>query len=261
MNEAKESKLSAYSTFNDFFTRQLKENIRPIVIGKNKLALPADGMITQLGLILDNQILQAKGHSYSLIALLAGNYILANKFRNGLFVTTYLSPSNYHRVHMPCDGLLTEMIYVPGDLFSVNPLTVINIPNLFARNERLICIFDTPVGNMAQILIGATIVGSINTSWYGCVNNKRKGIIQHWSYPKKEKINSIYIKKGEEMGKFQLGSTVINLFESNQITLNSNLLPGKITQVGELLAESIYNNNYQHNNLENLNKMDLSKFI
>ncbi|SPP32029.1 Phosphatidylserine decarboxylase proenzyme [Arsenophonus endosymbiont of Aleurodicus floccissimus] len=242
MAEAKESEFSAYSTFNEFFTRPLKQNIRPIVAATNQLALPADGVISQLGLIIDDQILQAKGHSYSLEVLLAGNYILTEQFQNGLFVTTYLSPRDYHRVHMPCDGLLTEMIYVPGDLFSVNQLTATNVPNLFARNERLICIFETSFGKMAQILIGAAIVGSIDTSWCGCVNNQRDRVIKRWTYPEKDKTGAVYLKKGEEMGKFKLGSTVINLFESNHIKLNSALEQGSVTRVGELLAESIYPN-------------------
>ncbi|WP_290608220.1 archaetidylserine decarboxylase [Arsenophonus sp. ENCA] len=252
MAEAKESEFCAYSTFNEFFTRPLKQNIRPIVAGSNQLALPADGVISQLGLIIDDQILQAKSHSYSLAALLAGNYILAEQFRNGLFVTTYLSPRDYHRVHMPCDGLLTEMIYVPGDLFSVNQLTATNVPNLFARNERLICIFETAFGKMAQILIGATIVGSIDTSWCGCVNNQREGIIKRWTYAEKDKTGAVYLKKGEEMGKFKLGSTVINLFESNHIKFNSTLEQGSITRVGELLAESIYPNTEEQTHRQNL---------
>ncbi|RXK33944.1 phosphatidylserine decarboxylase [Arsenophonus endosymbiont of Bemisia tabaci Asia II 3] len=252
MAEAKESEFSAYSTFNEFFTRPLKQNIRPIVAGSNQLALPADGVISQLGLIMNDQILQAKDHSYSLAALLAGNYILAEQFRNGLFVITYLSPRDYHRVHMPCDGLLTEMIYVPGDLFSVNQLTATNVSNLFARNERLICIFETAFGKIAQILIGATIVGSIDTSWCGCVNNQREGIIKRWTYPEKDKTGAVYLKKGEEMGKFKLGSIVINLFESNHIKLNSTLEQGSVTRVGALLAESIYPNTEEQTHRQNL---------
>ncbi|VAY02416.1 Phosphatidylserine decarboxylase proenzyme [Arsenophonus endosymbiont of Aleurodicus dispersus] len=242
MSEAKENEFSAYSTFNEFFTRPLKENIRPIVTDSNQLALPADGVISQLGLIMNDQLLQAKGNYYSLEALLAGHYILVDQFRNGLIVTTYLSPRDYHRVHMPCDGLLTEMIYVPGDLFSVNQLTVTNVPNLFGRNERIICIFETLFGTIAQILIGATIVGSIDTIWCGCVNNQREGIIKRWTYPEKDKTGAVYLKKSKEMGKFKLGSTVINLFESNHIKLNSALKQGSVTRVGELLAESIYLN-------------------
>ncbi|XZQ55091.1 MAG: archaetidylserine decarboxylase [Arsenophonus sp.] len=251
MTEAKKKEFSAYSTFNDFFTRQLKENIRPIVTGRNKLAIPADGVISQLGLIMNDQILQAKGYYYSLVTLLAGNYILADKFRNGLFITTYISPRDYHRVHMPCDGLLTEMIHVPGDLFPVNLLNAKNIPNLFTRNERVICIFDTPVKQMAQILIGATIVGSIETSWSSCFNKTNKEIINRWTYPKKDKAGAVYLKKGEEMGKFKLGSTVINLFQSDNIKFNSVLERGTITRVGQLLAESIYQNTEEYTNLKN----------
>ncbi|MGP1953396.1 MAG: archaetidylserine decarboxylase [Arsenophonus sp. ET-KM2-MAG3] len=253
MTEAKERKFSAYLTFNDFFARQLKKNIRPIVKGNNQLAIPADGVISQLGLIINDQILQVKGHSYNLKRLLADNQLLTDKFHNGLFITTYLSPRDYHRVHMPCDGLLTEMIYVPGNLFSVNQLTVKNVPNLFTRNKRLICIFDTPVKKMAQILVGATIVGSIDINWRNnCFNNKYEKNIKHWIYPKKDKIGAIYLKKGEEMGKFKLGSTVINLFESNQIKLNVILKQGTITRVGELLAESIYSNAEKYTNPQNL---------
>ncbi|MFP3014206.1 MAG: archaetidylserine decarboxylase [Arsenophonus sp.] len=248
MTEAKEKEFSSYSTFNDFFARPLKKNVRPIILGENQLAMPADGIISQLGLIVNDQILQAKGYFYSLTALLAGNYILVNKFRNGLFITTYLSPRDYHRVHMPCDGLLTEMIYIPGNLFSVNNLIAKNVPNLFTRNERLICIFDTIVGKIAQILIGAIIVGSINTIWYRGFNNERKGIIKRWTYPEKNKIGSVYIKKGEEMGKFKLGSTIINLFQSNHIKFNSILEKGRVTRVGELLGESIYLNNNEYSN-------------
>ncbi|MFP3019108.1 MAG: archaetidylserine decarboxylase [Arsenophonus sp.] len=240
MTEAKEREFSSYSTFNEFFTRSLKENVRPIVKEDKQLSLPADGVITQLGLIVDDQILQAKGYSYSLTKLLGGNYILANNFRDGLFITIYLSPRDYHRVHMPCDGFLTEMIYIPGDLFSVNQSSVKNVPNIFTRNERLICIFDTPVKKMAQILIGATIVGSIDINWFGCFNYEREGVIKRWTYPEKNNTGAVYLKKGEEMGKFKIGSTVINLFEPNYIKLNSALEQGIVTRVGELLAESIY---------------------
>ncbi|WP_265497441.1 archaetidylserine decarboxylase [Providencia rustigianii] len=238
MNEAQKSELTAYSTFNDFFIRALKDGARPIVEPEHQLAQPADGAVSQLGPIEDNLIFQAKGHNYTVEALLAGQYQLAEKFRGGDFITTYLSPSDYHRVHMPCDGLLTEMIYVPGDLFSVNPLTAANVPNLFARNERLICVFDTPFGTMVQILVGATIVGSIETIWTGCVNPQREGVIKRWTYPEQHSEGAIFLKKGEEMGLFKLGSTVINLFEANKIRFNSSLIPGYATRMGELLAES-----------------------
>ncbi|WP_272522562.1 archaetidylserine decarboxylase [Providencia sp. PROV202] len=239
MNEAQKSELTAYSTFNDFFIRTLKDGARPIVESEHQLAQPADGAVSQLGPIDNDLIFQAKGHNYTVEALLAGQYQLADKFRGGDFITTYLSPSDYHRVHMPCDGLLTEMIYVPGDLFSVNPLTAANVPNLFARNERLICVFDTPFGTMVQILVGATIVGSIDTVWSGCVNPQREGVIKRWTYPAQGEEGAIFLQKGEEMGLFKLGSTVINLFEPNKIRFNASLIPGYATRMGELLAESI----------------------
>ncbi|WPA91974.1 archaetidylserine decarboxylase [Providencia zhijiangensis] len=239
MNEAQKSELTAYSTFNDFFIRTLKDGARPIVEAEHQLAQPADGAVSQLGPIDNDLIFQAKGHNYTVEALLAGQYQLADKFRGGDFITTYLSPSDYHRVHMPCDGLLTEMIYVPGDLFSVNPLTAANVPNLFARNERLICVFDTPFGTMVQILVGATIVGSIDTVWSGCVNPQREGVIKRWTYPAQGEESAIFLQKGEEMGLFKLGSTVINLFEPNKIRFNASLIPGYATRMGELLAESI----------------------
>ncbi|HGI5215337.1 TPA: archaetidylserine decarboxylase [Providencia alcalifaciens] len=239
MNEAQKSELTAYSTFNDFFIRTLKDDARPIVAAEHQLAQPADGAVSQLGSIDNDLIFQAKGHNYTVEALLAGQYELADKFRNGDFITTYLSPSDYHRVHMPCDGLLTEMIYVPGDLFSVNPLTAANVPNLFARNERLICVFDTPFGAMVQILVGATIVGSIDTVWSGCVNPQREGVIKRWTYPEQDEEGAIFLRKGEEMGLFKLGSTVINLFEPNKIRFNASLIPGYATSMGELLAESV----------------------
>lgn len=241
MNEAQKSEFTAYATFNDFFVRPLKAEVRPIVAENHQLAQPADGSVSQLGPIQDDQIFQAKGHSYSVEALLAGNYQLADKFRGGEFITTYLSPRDYHRVHMPCDGLLSEMIYVPGDLFSVTPLTAANVPNLFARNERLICVFKTEMGLMVQILVGATIVGSIETVWSGYVNDQREGVIKRWTYPEQLDENAVFLKKGEEMGRFKLGSTVVNLFEPNTIRFNSSLIPGYATRMGELLAETVKN--------------------
>lgn len=235
MQEAVDESPAAYKTFNDFFTRPLKEGARPILTEKNKLVLPADGMISQLGAIEQNKLLQAKGHNYTLDALLACDRQMASTFQNGLFVTTYLSPSDYHRVHMPCDGVLREMLYVPGELFSVNILTSENVPNLFARNERLICLFDTPCGPMAQILVGATIVGSIETIWHGVVTPPRKGIMQRWEYPSVGK-NAIRLSKGDEMGRFKLGSTVINLFTENSVTLSDTLRSLHKVKMGELLA-------------------------
>ncbi len=239
MNEAKNSSFTAYSTFNEFFVRPLKEDIRPIVNEANQLALPADGTVSQLGAIREDQIIQAKGHYYTIEALLAGQYQLAEQFRNGQFITIYLSPKDYHRVHMPCDGVLKEMIYVPGDLFSVNPLTAANVPNLFARNERVICLFETAFGPMVQILVGATIVGSIETVWGGCATPPREGIIKRWTYPAEGQEGAVALKKGEEMGRFKLGSTVINLFTSNQINFANSLYSGSQTRMGALMAQAI----------------------
>ncbi|WP_319931443.1 archaetidylserine decarboxylase [Xenorhabdus santafensis] len=239
MNEAKDPSFTAYSTFNEFFVRPLKEETRPIVDGAHQLALPADGVVSQLGAIREDQIIQAKGHYYTVEALLAGQHQMAKQFCNGQFITTYLSPKDYHRVHMPCDGVLKEMIYVPGDLFSVNLLTAANVPNLFARNERIICLFDTAFGPMVQILVGATIVGSIETVWSGCVTPPREGIIKRWTYPSEGQEGAVSLKKGEEMGLFKLGSTVINLFASNQINFANNLYSGSQTRMGGLMAQSV----------------------
>ncbi|WKV49477.1 archaetidylserine decarboxylase [Dickeya fangzhongdai] len=238
MQEAQQPDTASYRSFNDFFVRPLKPGIRPVDPLPNRLVLPADGTISQLGTIDDERILQAKQHDYTLEALLAGNYIIADLFRDGLFVTTYLSPRDYHRVHMPCDGILRDMIYVPGDLFSVNPLTAANVPNLFARNERVICLFDTPFGPMVQILVGATIVGSIETVWAGVVTPPREGIIKRWAYPM-EGEDAVILEKGDEMGRFKLGSTVINLFAKDRVQLMPGLASQSATRMGEAMAEAL----------------------
>ncbi|WP_457913901.1 archaetidylserine decarboxylase [Candidatus Gillettellia adelgis] len=236
MQSAKNPNLASYITFNDFFDRPFRTGIRPIIKDTNWLALPADGIISQLGRICDNQIVQAKGHNYSLEGLLAGNSILVELFRNGLFAVTYLAPYNYHRVHMPCDGVLTNMIYVPGDLFSVNPYTVAIMPNLFARNERVICVFNTAIGPMIQILVGATIVGSLEVVWAGTITPPHKGIIQHWTYPDAGEERAIILKKGVEMGRFKLGSTVINLFIAGSVKFSPLLNERSPTRIGEAFA-------------------------
>lgn len=238
MQEAVQPNTDAYLTFNEFFVRPLRDGTRPIVDGQHQLALPADGAISQLGQITAGKILQAKGHDYSLEALLACSMPMVEKFQNGLFATTYLSPRDYHRVHMPCRGVLREMLYVPGDLFSVNPLTAENVPNLFARNERVICLFDTEFGPMAQILVGATIVGSIETVWAGTITPPRQGILQRWAYPA-DGDQAIILDKGAEMGRFKLGSTVINLFTENRVALSPALQNKSPTRMGELFAQAI----------------------
>lgn len=236
MAEASKPHTSSYRTFNDFFVRPLKEGARPVDPDPAIVALPADGTISQLGHIDGDQIFQAKGHYYTLQALLAGNDDLAEKFVGGEFVTTYLAPRDYHRVHMPCNGILREMIYVPGDLYSVNPLTARNIPNLFARNERVICIFDTDHGPMVQILIGATIVGSIETAWAGTITPPREGVIKRWRYPAADHDDAVVLLKGQEMGRFKLGSTVINLFAPHRVKLAESLEAESKTRLGQPLA-------------------------
>ncbi|MDU6410830.1 MAG: archaetidylserine decarboxylase [Yersiniaceae bacterium] len=237
MQEAQQPHISAYRSFNEFFIRPLRDGARPVVALPQQVCLPADGVISQLGPIDNGQIFQAKGHYYSLEALLAGNYMLAAEFHDGLFATTYLAPRDYHRVHMPCDGTLREMIYVPGDLFSVNPLTAANVPNLFARNERVICVFDTEFGPMAQILVGATIVGSIATVWAGTITPPRPGIIQRWTYAPAGIEGAVTLEKGQEMGHFALGSTVINLFPAGKVRLEPQLANGSVTRMGAPFAE------------------------
>lgn len=236
MSEARKSDTASYRTFNDFFVRPLKDDARPVEADPSLLVLPADGAISQLGPIEGNQIFQAKGHTYTLEALLAGQETLASQFRDGHFVTTYLAPRDYHRVHMPCNGILREMIYVPGDLYSVNPLTARNIPNLFARNERVICYFETDNGPMVQILVGATIVGSIETSWAGTITPPREGVIKRWHYPAAEDDGAVVLLKGQEMGRFKLGSTVINLFAPGRVKLAESLVAEGKTRLGQPLA-------------------------
>ncbi|MBF9772447.1 archaetidylserine decarboxylase [Enterobacter asburiae] len=238
MKEAQKPDTTSYRTFNEFFVRPLRDEVRPLNTDPNVLVMPADGVISQLGNIEDDKILQAKGHNYSLEALLAGNYLMADLFRNGTFATTYLSPRDYHRVHMPCNGILREMIYVPGDLFSVNHLTAQNVPNLFARNERVICLFDTEFGPMAQILVGATIVGSIETVWAGTITPPREGVIKRWTWPAGEAEGSVALLKGQEMGRFKLGSTVINLFAPGKVKLAEQLESLSVTKLGQPLAVS-----------------------
>lgn len=231
MDEAVHSDPKHFSTFNDFFVRELKEDLRPIAEGDAVISHPADACVSQFGPIVDGKLIQAKGHDYTSVELLGGDSALAEEFTDGDFATLYLSPSDYHRVHMPCDGVLRQMIYVPGDLYSVNPLTAENIPNLFARNERVVCIFDTEFGPMAQILVGATIVGSIELTWAGTVTPPRGNTVYRWDYPA-EGSKSVTFKKGEEMGRFKLGSTVINLFAKDKIRFDDSMALTATTRMG-----------------------------
>ena len=233
MSEAKKENFSDYESFNQFFIRELKDDARKINENPTALCLPADGRVSQIGHIDDERLLQAKGHFFSLSDLLAGDEELVDTFKNGEFATIYLSPRDYHRVHMPCDATLRKMIYVPGDLFSVNPFLAEHVPNLFARNERVICVFDTAFGPMVQILVGATITASMSTVWAGVINPPRTGEVKVWTY---QGDNAIQLTKGQEMGAFQLGSTVINLFPANSVTLAEHLEVDVPVRMGEILA-------------------------
>jgi len=209
MSIAIEPELTNYESFNHFFTRAIELEFRPVDMDSNCLSCPVDGAVSQFGQIKSGQIIQAKGHQYSALDLLGGDRALAANFDQGAFCTIYLAPKDYHRIHMPCDGTLESMIHVPGQLFSVNPLTARNVPNLFARNERVVSVFSTRFGKMAMVLVGATIVGSIETVWAGNVTPPTRKQIETWQYSAGEHS----LSKGQEMGRFKLGSTVILLME------------------------------------------------
>jgi len=233
MSEAERENAYEYKTFNDFFTRALKEGLRPI--SDTDLVLPVDGCVSQQGPMTAGRILQAKGHDYSAFTLLGGDKERAKPFTNGHFSTIYLAPKDYHRIHMPMDATLREMVYVPGDLFSVNPLTAQNVPGLFARNERVAAIFDTEFGPMAMVLVGATIVASIETIWHGTVTPPC-GQIDSWDYPA-DGENAITLKKGDEMGRFKLGSTVVMLFGDDMLShFDESLAAGTVTRLGQPMA-------------------------
>lgn len=230
MNEAANTDAASYSSFNEFFTRPLKLGARPIA--NAKMVSPVDGAISQLGAIAKDQIFQAKGHQYSTTALVGGDEKLAQQFQDGSFATIYLSPKDYHRIHMPCDGHLLRMIYVPGELFSVNPATARGVPGLFARNERVVCVFESTVGPFVLTLVGATIVGSMATTWHGVVNPPRTKTIREWHY----RDQGIVIKQGEEMGRFLLGSTVVMLFPKGKIQFAEDWQAERVVRMGELMA-------------------------
>jgi len=219
-----------YATFNDFFTRALHPDSRPIAA--TPFISPVDGEVVQCGRIEGNLLLQAKGHKYSVCALLAGEAVLAESFRDGTAVTLYLSPRDYHRIHMPCDGRLLGMTYVPGSLFSVNPATVRGIPGLFARNERVICLFETASGPFVMVLVGATIVGGIATTWHGTVNPRPSTGIRQWHYGD----DPLDLRRGEEMGRFFIGSTVVMLFTAGTLGLRTDWTPGRRVRLGEPMA-------------------------
>lgn len=232
MAEAKYKNADDFETFNDFFTRELAPGARTIDANPDTLCYPVDGAISQQGDIIDGQLIQAKGFDYSLTSLLGGSEANAAPFQGGKFSCIYLAPKDYHRIHMPTAGTLREMIYVPGDLFSVNPLTARNIPDLFARNERVVTIFDTAQGPMAMVLVGATIVASIETVWAGTITPPAGKDIFRWHYPATG-IDAIHLNKGDEMGRFKLGSTVVSTFAPEMIEFATDAGPGTVTRLGE----------------------------
>lgn len=231
MDEAVNPDIESYTSFNEFFTRPLRDGVRPLADAD--FICPVDGAISQFGQIDDHQIFQAKGHQFTTAELVGGDATLAAHFQHGHFANLYLSPKDYHRLHMPCDGRLTRMIYVPGALFSVNPTTARGIPGLFARNERVVCVFESPeFGEFVLTLVGATIVGSMATVWHGVVNPQRAGKVVEWRYDDQQ----IVLKKGEEMGRFLLGSTIVMLFKPNTIKFNPVWAPERSIRLGEMMG-------------------------
>jgi len=230
MGEALDSDIASYPSFNAFFTRALKPGARPIA--EADLVSPVDGAISQFGPIEGDQIFQAKGHRYSTTALVGGDATLAAQFAHGSFATLYLSPKDYHRIHMPCDGRLLRMVHVPGELFSVNPVTARGVPGLFARNERVVCVFESARGPFVLVLVGATIVGSMATVWHGVVNPPRGGELREWRYDERQ----VRLRQGEEMGRFLLGSTVVMLFPAPPLRFDPTWSPARAVRLGEPMA-------------------------
>jgi len=229
--EAKIENISEFEHFNAFFTRELADGVRPIDPDPRSFVSPSDGRISQCGRITDSLILQAKGRHYSVRSLLA-NDPSASDFANGFFHTIYLSPRDYHRVHMPLEGKLQRMIHVPGRLFSVAPYTVRQVPNLFARNERVVSLFDTPGGPMAVVLVGAMLVSSMETVWSGVVTPPRGRKISRTDWSRRD----IVLKKGQEMGRFNMGSTVIVLLPAGAVSMTEHYEPGDDVVVGQKLG-------------------------
>lgn len=230
MAEAAEPDIARYASFNAFFTRALNPGVRPLADAK--WLCPVDGAISQFGPLDGERLLQAKGHHYSATALVGGDATLARDFHGGHFATLYLSPRDYHRIHMPAAGTLRRMLHVPGELFSVNPTTARGVPGLFARNERVVCVFDGEQGPFVMVLVGATIVGSMATIWHGVVNPPRAGQVREWTYAP----GRVSLLRGEEMGRFLLGSTVVMLFPPQPLQFNPGWAPGRAICMGEAMA-------------------------
>jgi len=235
MAEALQPDINAYKSFNDFFTRELKPGARPLTTESNAIACPADGVVSQAGAITNGNIFQAKGKSFTATELLGGSAERAAAFNNGVYTTIYLSPKDYHRLHMPLTGTLREMVHIPGKLFSVNTATTNSVPGLFARNERVAAIFDTEAGPMALVLVGAIFVSSVETVWHGVVTPPSVSSVQSWQYQDKAPT----LKIGEEMGRFNMGSTIIVLFPENRAEWQSQLQAGQAVRLGEKIGNVI----------------------
>lgn len=236
LTEALEPNLQNYPDFNAFFTRALKPGVRPIAPGDRMVCCPVDGVVSQIGTADADTLLQAKGRNFSLTALLGGDPARAQPFQNGGFATLYLSPGDYHRIHLPLAGRLREMVHIPGTLFSVSPLTTRVVPELFARNERVVTLFDTPAGPMALVLVGAINVASIETVWTGAITPPLGTSISHWSYPANG-AGAVRLDKGAEMGRFNMGSTVIVLFGRNAVRWGAELRAGSAVKMGQRLGK------------------------
>jgi len=235
MDEALEQDINAYKSFNHFFTRTLKSSARPLTSERNAIACPADGVVSQAGNISNGEIFQAKGKSFTATDLLGGSAERAEPFNNGIFTTIYLSPKDYHRLHMPLTGTLREMVHIPGRLFSVNTATTNSVPGLFARNERVVALFDTEAGPMALVLVGAIFVSSIETVWHGVVTPPSINAVQSWQY----QDNAPTLKIGEEMGRFNMGSTIIVLFGKDKAQWDDELTADKEVKLGEKIGKTL----------------------
>ena len=235
MNEALEQDINTFKSFNHFFTRELNSNVRPLTTTPNAIACPADGTVSQAGKINDGDIFQAKGKNFTVTELLGGDSKRAEPFNNGVFTTIYLSPKDYHRLHMPLTGTLREMVHIPGRLFSVNTATTNSVPGLFARNERVAAIFDTDAGPMALVLVGAIFVSSIETVWHGVVTPPSITSVRSWQYHE----NAPVLKIGEEMGRFNMGSTIIVLLAKNKAEWDSNFTAEKVVKLGEHIGKTL----------------------
>jgi len=236
MSQAQTENINDYNCFNDFFTRPLKAEARPIADAASAIISPVDGTVSEIGRIQDNQLFQAKGKTYSLETLVGGSPERAQFYKNGFFATLYLSPRDYHRIHMPLSGRLREMVHVPGRLFSVSPSTARSVNNLFARNERVIAGFSTDTGPMAMVLVGAIFVSSMETVWAGTITPPAGKNLRQWSYDTQTPIS---LERADEMGRFNMGSTVILLFSENSICWDEKLKCGSKIQFGEKIAEVI----------------------